>query len=159
MRKLFVLFLFCLSLMPVSGEDIVVISKDDIWVSLQLNGKDESCFISVSKYKRHGSRISASYCKFLTNSKNIDIICTEKKTICKTEQEILTFADNAKFTVHDNKKTRKKVSQNNCGLSFMQVADIREECKIAIRFGRTDNFSKCYSEKERAILQKQGCHE
>lgn len=76
---------------------IHLVSKDDMWSSVLLVGKEESCKILVKAIGGpKGSLMTTSDgCSLLTNSKNIDIVCTQNKTLCKTEDEVLDFANNA----------------------------------------------------------------
>ena len=159
MRNLKILFLVCLFATYVFGKDMVIISKDDFWTNIQLNGKNETCNIDVRKWELQGSRILSDDCLFLRNSKKIDIICTKNKTICKTDKEVIDYADKASITIdHETKKEKTKtIKEDNCGLSFDQILKAREECKINIFTGEENNISQCYKKKIKVILQKQGC--
>ena len=70
-----------------------LISKDDLWTMILLVGEKESCEIGV---KWNGNLLTyggvGAACVSMTNSSNTDIYCTPKKSICKTEKEILDFA-------------------------------------------------------------------
>lgn len=62
-----------------------IVSKDDTWTAIRLFGEVESCDISVRDFGADSRRILTTDdgCQFLTNSKNIDIICTKNRKVCK----------------------------------------------------------------------------
>lgn len=55
-----------------------------------IRGNGEECLIF---YDLDESKIAQSSCSFLTNSKGINIICTAKKKMCKTEEEFYDFVN------------------------------------------------------------------
>jgi len=67
------------------GKSLELINKDAGEVLLE--GKNESCQIVMTTREN----IVDTNCTYITNFKNIDILCTAKKTTCKTVEEIDTF--------------------------------------------------------------------
>lgn len=76
---------------------LTLISKDDLWTELRLSSKSESCEISVREMMIRGNRLLTSNCIFITNSKNVAIVCTKNKSMCKTEVEVENYADSIKM--------------------------------------------------------------
>jgi len=64
------------------GEGLKLISQDNR--ELLLEGKSESCKITM---KSRGEILKTN-CTDFVNSKNINIVCTPNKTICKTIKEV-----------------------------------------------------------------------
>ena len=76
-----------------------------------------------------------SKCLNFTNSKGVEIVCTPKKKICKTRQEIRDFTSNMKVVkntnqLHDNiDKTEKYIDSsskkitNSLGMTFVKIPE------------------------------------
>jgi len=84
MKKLLVLMpLLASSLLYSQGLSLVNQSKGVVL----LTGKHESCRIKMTP----AGEIIHTKCKYFTNSKNVNVVCTKKKTMCKTVEEVDNF--------------------------------------------------------------------
>ena len=68
-----------------------------------IHGNGEKCSVTYDE----DNSFASTTCLSITNSKGIKILCTQKKKMCKTEQELLDFVSPSKI---DNK------SNNNIGV-------------------------------------------
>jgi len=59
------------------------------YIEYIIKGNSEQCSITYDEY----NNMKNTTCKSLTNSKGINILCTKKKEICKTEREIIALFD------------------------------------------------------------------
>lgn len=68
------------------NQEIVVLNSEDDSdvVEVLIQGNSEKCKASIDST---GELIETT-CKRLTNSKNIELLCTEKKSVCKTIKEV-----------------------------------------------------------------------
>jgi hypothetical protein len=119
---------------------MVITSKDDTWTKIQLSGQNEKCDISIREFPLHGNRIliDSTFCQYATNTKNIDIICTKRKTICKTHQEILKYADAEHNTPRVKLATGniKQVSSN-----YVKIYSVEELYQL-VNHNNTDLINK-----------------
>ena len=71
------------------------VSREPGWTQLRLYGQSEVCDISVRDEMNRESRVvyDGGNCVGMYNSKGAFIVCTLHKQICKTEREIVRFAD------------------------------------------------------------------
>ena len=83
------------------GEGIVSVDLMNGKVILQ--GKNESCKITMNVM----AIIKRTNCKRLTNSKGVKIVCTRRKSMCKTELEVDNYIYRD-MSLHLKKKTRFK---------------------------------------------------
>ena len=123
------LLIFTFLIAELYGTGLTLISKDDMWSKIKLRGKKESCILSVRAFQLNGSRINTD-CKFLKNSKKIDIICTKRKSICKTEKEILNFVDRSpkKATARTRKSNTQSKIQRYCQSIVGDSYSLMETC-------------------------------
>jgi len=98
----------------INNDDFTLVKKDTFWTQLILHGNNENCSIDVRAVDYGKGRVLANSeeCIFLTNSKNIDILCTNKKTICKTIEEVEVYADKQHIR-QDNLMSVNKVTENS----------------------------------------------
>ncbi len=81
MKKIFLITALCLGFAYANGLSLVNKGK------VLLKGNNESCSIKMLK----SGEIINSNCHHLINSKHINILCTKRKSICKTLGEVKQF--------------------------------------------------------------------
>jgi len=64
-----------------------------LYENFRLTGKNESCRFTIL----HGDTLLTRECLKMRNSKEIAIVCTPKKSICKTEKELFYFEAHGKL--------------------------------------------------------------
>ena len=84
MKKKFVMSLLVMSSL-VYAEGFKLLDKDS--GEMLLEGKNESCKLTL----KEGKNLTDTDCLKLTNSKNVNIMCTANKTVCKTVEEAKEF--------------------------------------------------------------------
>jgi hypothetical protein len=84
MKKQFIISLLLMSSL-VQAEGFKLLDKDS--GKMELEGKNESCNLTLEK----GKKVTNTNCLKLTNSKNVNILCTPEKTVCKTLNEAKSF--------------------------------------------------------------------
>jgi len=84
MKKHIILASFIISTL-VYGNGLNLLNKSNGLVLLK--GKNESCRITMTP----AGEITKTNCKYITNSKNVNIVCTKRKTMCKTIEEVDSF--------------------------------------------------------------------
>lgn len=96
-----IIILLILTTAIVNANDMYDIGNGDIL----LNGNGEQCII------RHNNknRIINTTCLSFKNSKNINILCTKKKKICKTEKEVTNYI----FSLNMNKKSELRYKERD----------------------------------------------
>ncbi len=79
---------------------LTFVSKDDTWSSVNLNGKHNTCDLSIRWSPIHGERVlgNSDRCIFLKNTQGDDIVCTKDKSICKTLDAVKVFSDKQDIT-------------------------------------------------------------
>ncbi len=77
------------------GSGLEFVSREYGWTILKLRGESETCEITVRDDSYRDSRVvyDGGSCVGEVNSKGEFIVCTLHKQICKTEKEIVRFAD------------------------------------------------------------------
>ena len=99
MKKKIVISLLLSSL--VYGEGFNLLDKES--GEMVLESKTESCKLTLEA----GEKITNTNCIKLTNSKNINILCTPEKTICKTVEEAKSFFEIMKHRQEEDPKLAK----------------------------------------------------
>ena len=104
MKNKFVISLLLVSSL-IHAEGFKLLDKDS--GKMLLEGKNESCTLSF----KDGEKITDTDCMKLTNSKNVNILCTPKKTVCKTLDEVKSFFE---LTIkHEEEKDPKLAKLEN----------------------------------------------
>lgn len=119
------LLVFLLSCSTLYGQGLKLISLHKGKVVLE--GKNESCKITMSVM----AEITYTNCKQITNSKNVRILCTKRKSMCKTEREV------DKFIYSDDLVSKKKKSK----LPNLQDMSYYKARKIIINAGYTPKIN------------------
>jgi hypothetical protein len=94
-----------------------------------LKGQDESCKITMDVM----ATITYTNCKRLTNSKGVKILCTKRKSMCKTEKEV----DN--FIYRDNYILKETLTQLN--LENLQDMSYYKARKLILKAGYTPRIN------------------
>jgi len=69
------------------SNDMTIINDGLEGIKVLLEGNGESCSMRMTLF----NEVLDSNCKHFSNSKKIKIVCTPKKKLCKTEQEVFDF--------------------------------------------------------------------
>ncbi len=120
MKKKFVMSLLLVSSL-VQAEGFKLLNKDN--GKMILEGKNESCKLSLKDEKK----ITDTDCVKLTNSKNVNILCTPNKTVCKTLDEVKSF-----FSL-----TIKHLEEKDPKLAKLEDMPYSEARKIILEAGYT----------------------
>jgi hypothetical protein len=124
MKKQFVMSLLIMSNL-IYAEGFKLLDKDS--AKMELEGKNESCKLTLEK----GEKITDTNCLKLTNSKNVNILCTPKKTVCKTLDEAKSFF----------KLTLKHLEEENPKLAKLKDMPYFNARKIILEAGYTPKES------------------
>jgi len=74
-----------------ASSGMYLIAEDGDAAKVMIRGNGERCSVELSST----GDIMESDCRIMTNSKNVKILCTRRKKICKTVNEVYNFTINA----------------------------------------------------------------
>jgi len=85
MKKIYSFFILISSFLY--SNSILIESINNDVAQVRITGKSESCSVTI---KSTGA-VGQTNCVKITNSKKVKILCTKRKKVCKTEDEIREF--------------------------------------------------------------------
>jgi len=112
--KIFISIILLTNILLNANNDMRIISKDIKEVEIE-DRVGNSCIVMV----KNSDRVIKTDCVRLINSKRVKILCTYKKRICKTENEIFEFVS-GKHISNITKKS-KKLKQ---GMPYSEAREI-----------------------------------
>jgi len=74
-----------------ASNGLYMIAEYEDTAKVMIRGNGERCSVELSS----SGDIMESDCRIMTNSKNVKILCTRRKKICKTVNEVYNFTINA----------------------------------------------------------------
>ena len=131
-----------------------------LYETYTLQGKHEKCNIVIL----HGNKIVDTSCLKLANSKKKNILCTKRKSICKTDKELFYFSENGHLPKAKKKKTSNKNSYLNkfkkeCKISGVPFCYIVKRYKVFDKACKAGDKLSCKHIKDLEVSYKKGIEE
>lgn len=131
MYKMVKILLVAIIMSHISYANEIIVKDQGLDVkNVTIRGNGEECTITYKiPINENDIRYVDTNCKSLINSKGIEIFCTKKKKICKTDSEInnaLTSNINATSSLVNNKNKDVTFKGSNKGTLLEKLASIKE---------------------------------